>query len=263
MRGDSPTCALADATRTGRSGPGCRTSSPRRSSAGAYQGHRAPGSCTRHGAGHGRSRTLRRSLLEKTLTAPRAALDSTKRLRSAEFASCRGSRSVGGRVNRESVELRTPERVTTNRDANEQQLYYTTPGLCLDETHLIFLSDRTGHPEPVLRGISRAAANSSSATIVKATSSPMYYFSGRPYRGLGMASPSLHAGSGYGLLHSRGDHTCRRVEGKTEPIATLPEGQMTSLYPRLEDGRRLCVPTGDGSCTGWRPGGCGVTRPTE
>ena len=147
------------------------------------------------------------------------------------------------------MELQTPERVTTNRDANEQQLYYTTPSLCLDGTHLIFLSDRTGHPNLYSRNLASGSEQQLSHNRERVLKSYVY-FGGRPYQGLGMASPSLHAATGTVYFIQGRTIVRARPGGETVPIATLPEGQMTAYTHVSEDGRRLCVPTVDALALG-------------
>jgi len=143
-----------------------------------------------------------------------------------------------------SVELLPPERVTADRKANEQLLYFTTPSLFLDETHLVFLSDRTGDPNLFLRNLSSGREQQLSDNR-GGTLKSYVYFTGSPYRGLGMASPSLHAESGTVYYIQGREILQARPSGERKILATLPADQMTAYTHVSMDGTRLCVPTVD------------------
>lgn len=91
--------------------------------------------------------------------------------------------------------MKRPERVTPCAGANEQLLYFTSSSLTADDSRIVFLSDRAGHPnifdrEPRTGRERQRTANNEG--YLKS----YVYFDGAPYRGLGKASASLHAPSG-------------------------------------------------------------------
>ncbi len=142
---------------------------------------------------------------------------------------------------RDAVE---PERVTENRGANEQLLYFTSTSLWSDDSHLVFLSDATGHPNVRVRNLDSGeerCLTDNGEGILKS----YVYFDGEPYRGLGKASLSLHASSG--TLYYLQGREIRKVDagGRITVLAHLPDGQMTAFTHVSADGKRLCIPTTD------------------
>lgn len=137
-----------------------------------------------------------------------------------------------------------PERVSRHQGANEQLLYFTSSSLRADDCGLVFISDRTGHPN--LFTLDLVSGREVQLTRNETGSLKSYvYFDGIPYRGLGKASVSLHSGSG--TVYYIEGRDIRRVDpgGEVRTIAQYPEGQMTAFTHVSADGRRLCVPTVD------------------
>ncbi len=149
--------------------------------------------------------------------------------------------------------MNEPERVTQYAAAHEQLLYFTSTSLDIRDERLIFISDRTGHPNlfdlNLTTGVERQLSWNTEAYLKS-----YVYFDGRPYSGLGKASPSFHAASGT-LYYLQGVEI-RKVdaEGKNLCLATLPRGHMTAFTHVSEDGKRLCVPcTDEAALDGTRP----------
>ena len=136
------------------------------------------------------------------------------------------------------------ERVTQYRAANEQLLYFTSSSILSDDTHIVFISDRTGHPNLFIRNLSSGLEKQLTHNDEGFLKSYVY-FDGTPYRGFGKASLSLHAQSGtIYYIHSR---EIRKVspEGEEVTLSQYPDGQMTAFTHVSNNGRLLCVPTTD------------------
>ena len=137
-----------------------------------------------------------------------------------------------------------PERVTTNKLANEQLLYFTSTSLLADDQHLVFIGDRTGHPNIYLRDLQSGAERQLSMNSEGYLKSYVY-FDGQPYRGFGKASVSVDPVHGV-VYFLQGRQVCAVTTGGVlRVLAELPEGQMTAFTHVSADGARLCVPTTD------------------
>jgi hypothetical protein len=137
-----------------------------------------------------------------------------------------------------------PERVSRHHSAHEQLLYFTSSSLVGDDSELVFISDRTGHPNLFAREL--VSGREVQLTRNEAGYLKSYvYFDGAPYRGFGKASVSLHSASGT-VYYIQG-RDIRKVEigGREHTLAQYPDGQMTAFTHVSADGRRLCVPTVD------------------
>lgn len=135
-------------------------------------------------------------------------------------------------------------RQTHHPQANEQMLYFTSSSLWADDRHLVFLSDRTGHPNIFLRdqisGEETALSHNTEGYLKS-----YVYFDGNPYQGLGKASVSLDPLSGV-VYYLQGRLVCRAApSGEVQVLAELPLGQMTAFTHISANGKRLCVPTTD------------------
>ncbi len=144
------------------------------------------------------------------------------------------------------VGLRPPRRLTDGR-ANDQLLYFTSSSLTADDRTLVFISDRDGPSEA---RVNLYALDRDSGEVRRLTDNEegylrsYVYFDGRPYRGLGLASPSLHAASG-DLYYIQGRElrcvNARSGEGRT--LAELPGDHVTGFTHVSDDNTRVCVPT--------------------
>jgi len=113
-----------------------------------------------------------------------------------------------------------------------------------DDSQLVFISDRTGHPN--LFALDLASGREVQLTANEAGYLKSYvYFDGSPYQGFGKASVSLHAASGTVYYIEGRDIRKVVIGGKPQTIAQYPEGQMTAFTHVSSDGKRLCVPTVD------------------
>lgn len=134
--------------------------------------------------------------------------------------------------------------MTKQCDANEQMLYFTSTSLASDDKRLVFISDRTGHPNVFDRnlftGVERQLTWNNEGCLKS-----YVYFDGTPYRGFGKASTSFHAASGT-LYYIQG-REIRAVdaEARERVLAEYPDGQMTAFTHVSADGKRLVVPTTD------------------
>lgn len=137
-----------------------------------------------------------------------------------------------------------PERVTGNPAANEQLLYFTSSSLLADDTRLVFISDRTGHPNLYIRNLvsgDDTLLTNNDEGFLKS----YVYFDGSPYRGFGKASVSLHPESG-SLFYIQGRDIIKvDAGGNRKVLAQYPVGQMTAFTHVSHNGRFLCVPTTD------------------
>jgi hypothetical protein len=140
--------------------------------------------------------------------------------------------------------LLEPVRLTANPEANDQMLYFTSTSLLADDRHLVFLSDRTGHPNIFVRDL--ATGQDKQLTFNTEGFLKSYvYFDGTPYRGLGRASVSVDAQRGL-IYYLQGRQVCVvDVNGQPRVLAEYPAGQMTAFTHVSADGTRLCVPTTD------------------
>lgn len=135
-------------------------------------------------------------------------------------------------------------RVTQQPDANEQLLYYTAPGLMADESALVFISDRTGHPNLFARdlqsGEERQLSHNENGHL-----KAYQYFEGRPYEGFGRPSPTFHDRTGDVYYIEGRQIVATNVQGNERWRVEYPADQMTAYTHVSADGARLCVPTTD------------------
>lgn len=141
----------------------------------------------------------------------------------------------------------TPAVRVTDGVANDQLLYFTSPSLLADDRRLVFISDRTGHPNLFLRDLKTGEQRQLSRNTDGLLKSYVY-FDGTPYRGFGKASVSVHAASGKIYFIQGRQICCADAEGGLRTLAELPHGQMTAFTHVSADGKRLCVPTTDARC---------------
>ena len=136
------------------------------------------------------------------------------------------------------------EAATANPQANEQLLYFTSTSLLADDRRLIFMSDRTGHPNIFLRDL--ASGDQRQLTTNSEGCLKSYvYFDGQAYKGFGKASVSVDAARGI-VYFIQGRKICAvDAQGRQRVLAEYPEGQMTAFTHVSADGARLCVPTTD------------------
>jgi hypothetical protein len=134
--------------------------------------------------------------------------------------------------------------VTGANTGNNQLLYFTSPSLTADDRNLIFISDRSGHPNLFTRDLGTGQDRQLTGNtdgVLKA----YVYFDGHPYRGFGKGSVSLDPKSGT-TYYIQGREICAvTLDGKQRVLAKLPDGQMTAFTHVSADGSRLCVPTTD------------------
>ncbi|MSU69374.1 MAG: hypothetical protein EXS39_01055 [Opitutaceae bacterium] len=93
-------------------------------------------------------------------------------------------------------------RVLSGATSHDQLLYFTSNSLLADDRSLIFISDRTGHPNLFAHDL-RSGTGRQLTFNAEGGLKSYVYFDGQPYRGLGKASVSLHAASGTVYYRSR------------------------------------------------------------
>jgi hypothetical protein len=135
-------------------------------------------------------------------------------------------------------------RITQHPSANEQLLYFTSNSLTGDDRNIVFISDRTGHPNlyslDLVNG-EEVALTGNREGFLKS----YVYFDGQPYRGFGKASVTLDSERGL-VYYIQGRDICvADLKGKVRVLAQYPYGQVTAFTHVSADGRRLCVPTTD------------------
>jgi oligogalacturonide lyase len=135
-------------------------------------------------------------------------------------------------------------KITNNLSSNDQLLYFTTSSITSDDNNLIFISDRTGHPNIFTKRI--ASNKELQLTYNKEGTLKSYvYFNGNEYAGLGKASISLDSKNKI-IYFIQGKNICSvDLHGNNKIIATLPNNQVTAFTHISNDGKRLCVPTTD------------------
>ncbi len=134
--------------------------------------------------------------------------------------------------------------VTAPDTGDNQLLYFTSPSLTDDDRHLVFIGDRTGHPNLFVRDL-RSGEERQLTRNTEGVLKSYVYFDGIPYRGFGKGSVSLDPTRGIVYYIQGREVRAVTLEGVERVLATLPVGQMTAFTHVSADGKRLCVPTVD------------------
>ncbi|KAF7600259.1 MAG: hypothetical protein CGU29_03030 [Candidatus Dactylopiibacterium carminicum] len=138
----------------------------------------------------------------------------------------------------------TPTLVTTGANANDQLLYFTSSSLSGSDDCLVFISDRSGHPNLYLKRLPDGEEVQLSANT-EGTLKSYVYFNGNPRRGFGKASVSFDA-AGRKLYYLQGDDiVCCDLQGNRRVLGRIPADQVTAFTHVSTDGQRLCIPTTD------------------
>lgn len=134
--------------------------------------------------------------------------------------------------------------VTFAPKANEQLLYFTSPSLDRQDGQLVFISDRTGHPNLFVRDL-RNRQELQLTHNANGTLKSYVYFNGNERRGLGKASVSFDARRKL-LYYIQGDALrCTALDGSSRILNHVAADQVTAFTHVSADGTRLCVPTTD------------------
>ena len=138
----------------------------------------------------------------------------------------------------------TASKVTGGIASNDQLLYFTSSSLDDSDEHLVLISDRSGHPNLVVRHL----ASGEEVQLTRNTGGTLksyVYFGGNERRGLGKASVSFDAQRR--LLYYIQDDAlcCTAFDGSTCILNRIPADQVTAFTHISADGQRLCVPTTD------------------
>lgn len=137
-----------------------------------------------------------------------------------------------------------PVMVTATNTSNNQLLYFTSPSLTADDKHLVFISDRTGHPNLFTRDLITSTERQLT-TNTEGVLKSYVYFDGTPYRGFGKGSVSLDPQTGTVYYIQGREIRAVKLSGEGRVLAVLPKDQMTAFTHVSADGKRLCVPTID------------------
>jgi len=140
----------------------------------------------------------------------------------------------------------SPVRITHSA-GNDQLLYFTSTSLLAGDRGLVFISDRTGHPNLFHLDLARPQPGQERQLTHNdhGMLKSYVYFDGAPYRGFGKASVSLDPANG--IVYYVHGREVRAVDlaGRERVLAELPPKQMTAFTHVSADGSRLCVPTVD------------------
>ncbi|MDA8297087.1 MAG: hypothetical protein M0004_10990 [Actinomycetota bacterium] len=136
-----------------------------------------------------------------------------------------------------------PERIIGS-SSNDQLLYFTSSSLTEGDEEVVYISDRTGHPNLFCRHLPSGADRQLTANSDGYLKSYVY-FDGRPYAGFGKASVSLDPIRRIAYYLQGTELRAVSLSGEQHLLARLPEGQMTAFSHVSHDGRRICVPTTD------------------
>jgi Tol biopolymer transport system component len=134
-------------------------------------------------------------------------------------------------------------------------LYFTSSSLTADDRTLVFLSDRDSavpKADDPRANVNLYALDRESGEFRRLTTNEdgylrsYVYFEGRPFRGLGLASPCLHAPSGDVYFIQGRELRCVNARtGVARTLAQLPGNHVTGFTHVSDDNGRVCVPTID------------------
>ncbi|CAN5688601.1 hypothetical protein BH09VER1_BH09VER1_03810 [soil metagenome] len=132
----------------------------------------------------------------------------------------------------------------TDGPHNNQHLYFTSPSVTKDDRWLVFLSDRTGHPN--LHAIDRRDGSTRQLSRNESGLLRSYVYPQGGRRGLSKASPCLDAERNR-LYFIRDDMVCAvdLKSGAEREVSAMPAhwyGAFTHISP---DGATLCIPCTD------------------
>lgn len=134
----------------------------------------------------------------------------------------------------------------THGASTDHHLYFTSPSVTVDDRWLVFLSDRSGHPN--LFAIDRSDGSISRLTRNEQGLMRSYVYPCGGGQGLSKASPCLDPHRSR-LFYCRGDVLyvlCLSDDHPVEhEICRLPRGQVGAFMHVSPDGRTLCVPRTD------------------
>jgi len=141
----------------------------------------------------------------------------------------------------------------TEGQANDQLLYFTSNSLTADDQTLVFLSDRDSlipKDRDPRANVNLYALDRTTGQVRRLTENEegylrsYVYFEGQPYRGLGLASPSLHGASGdLYYIQGRELRCVNALSGAQRLLAELPANHVTGFTHVSDDNSRICVPT--------------------
>jgi len=140
--------------------------------------------------------------------------------------------------------LSKPERIIHHKNGNSQLLYFTTTSFMRNGTEIVFIGDRSGHPNLYIHDLNSGQERQITHND-RGYMKSYVYFDGLPYEGIGKASVSVDAPRNTIYYIQGRDIRKIDADGNETNLAQYPEGQMTSFTHVSADGKRLCVPTTD------------------
>lgn len=133
-----------------------------------------------------------------------------------------------------------------------QLLYFTCSSLSRDDRRIYMLTDRTGHPNVMVRDMATGEERILTDNC-KGTLKSYVYFDGTLNQGLGKASVCLD-GERDLIYFIQDDKICKvGLDGAVSVLNFVPDGRMTAFTHVSADGRYLCVPMTDGRCLDFDP----------
>lgn len=133
-----------------------------------------------------------------------------------------------------------------------QLLYFTCSSLSRDDRRIYMLTDRTGHPNVMMRDMATGEERILTDNR-KGTLKSYVYFDGTLNQGLGKASVCLD-GERDLIYFIQDDKICKvGLDGAVSVLNFVPDGRMTAFTHISADGRYLCVPMTDGRCLDFDP----------
>jgi Tol biopolymer transport system component len=132
----------------------------------------------------------------------------------------------------------------TDFAGNDQLLYFTSTSLLADDSGLVFISDRTGHPNLFFLDL-RSSEQRQLTENFEGTLKSYVYFGGTPHRGFGKASVCFDDVNGVAYYLQGSEIRAVDTGGRERVLAGLPPDQVTGYTHVSADGRLLCVPTTD------------------
>jgi oligogalacturonide lyase len=145
---------------------------------------------------------------------------------------------------------------------NNQLLYFTGPSFTADDNNIIFISDRTGHPNIFKRDFTTGEEKQLTHNV-KGFLKSASCFDGLVEEGFGKDSVTVHPESEmiYYILGRK--ICCVDLQGNHRILAEYPRNQVTAFTTVSHDGSRLCLPSTDARALEFDPDFIEREQPVE